>query len=139
MTHFILHSRAHPLSHFPTRNCFVKREDELSFGISGSKYRKYASLIPYLMKENVKHLVVIASPYSNNLLAALQMAAEAGLSVTPFLLKPHNLAPTGNYLYSALFLKEQNIHWFCREDWRDVNDRAEAFSKAQKEIGRAHV
>lgn len=131
--HFLLHSRAHKLNGFPHSQCFVKRDDELSFGISGSKYRKYSSLMPYLLKKGYTKLVVIAGPYSNNLLAALQMAAEHKIEVIPFLLEPHQLQIKGNYLYSRLFLDEKKIHWFKRKDWPNVNEMAKDFIKKQKD------
>ena len=43
------------LNHFPNNgvNCYVKRDDELGCGISGSKLRKYASLLPFLMNKGI--------------------------------------------------------------------------------------
>src|SRR3546814_379736 len=94
-----LASRIHKLNHFPNKDvtCYVKRDDELGCGISGSKLRKYASLIPYLIHKGIKHLIIIAGPQSNNLLAALQIARELKLELTAFLLKPRNLEIQGNF------------------------------------------
>jgi 1-aminocyclopropane-1-carboxylate deaminase/D-cysteine desulfhydrase len=113
------------------QDCFVKRDDELSFGISGCKYRKYASLMPYLKQKGIRQLLVIASAASNNLLAALQMGAEFGISVIPFLLEPHQLSLKGNYLYSNLFLQPEVIHWVPRANWGKVNELARDFISSQ--------
>ena len=53
---FPLQTRVHPLHSFKrlNSNVFVKRDDETGFGIGGSKFRKYASLIPFLKDNNLK-------------------------------------------------------------------------------------
>ncbi|MDP2365227.1 MAG: 1-aminocyclopropane-1-carboxylate deaminase, partial [Ignavibacteria bacterium] len=100
-----LSSRIHKLNHFPDDgvSCYVKRDDELGCGINGSKIRKYASLIPFLIQKKIRHLIIIAGPQSNNLLAALQVARELQLQVTAFLIKPRNLEVQGNFKLSLLF------------------------------------
>jgi len=124
-----LQSRIHHLNHFPKQHCecYVKREDELSCGISGSKIRKYSSLVPYLLKNSIAHLIIIAGPQSNNLLAALQVARELRLDLTVFLLKPKTPTIQGNFKLSLLFLDEKEIIWVERADWLQVNDLALAY------------
>ncbi|CAM3111782.1 1-aminocyclopropane-1-carboxylate deaminase [Legionella steigerwaltii] len=121
-----LSSRVHSLNHFPNHevNCYVKRDDELGCGISGSKLRKYASLFPFLIDQGIKHLIVIAGPQSNNLLAALQLAREFKLKITAFLIEPWKLELHGNYKLSRLFLDEQEIVWISRDKWASVNELA---------------
>ena len=121
-----LHSRVHPLNGFPSdhTNCYVKRDDELSVGISGSKVRKYSSIIPHLLATGVTTLVIIAGTQSNNLLAALQVAREHGFSVKAFLLKPWGITKRGNYALSRLMLKSENIQWVSREQWPTVDVQA---------------
>lgn len=121
-----LSSRIHPLNHFPADglSCYVKRDDELSCGISGTKIRKYASLIPFFIKNHMEHLIIIAGPQSNNLLSALQVARELKLSVSVFLLKPKTTAIQGNFKLSLLFLNEDELIWIPREDWHRVNNLA---------------
>ncbi len=132
-----LSSRIHKLNRFPEQEvvCYVKRDDELSCGISGSKLRKYASLIPALITKGVKHLIIIAGPQSNNLLAALQMAREFQLQVTAFLIKPRSSKIQGNFKLSRLFLEEREIVWVNREDWNQVDELAHAYVKQLKEPG----
>lgn len=127
-----LSSRVHSLNHFPKQsvNCYVKRDDELSCGISGSKLRKYASLIPYLQISDISHLIIIAGPQSNNLLAALQMAREFQLRVTAFLIKPRTLKIQGNFALSRLFLADQDIIWVERDDWNNVEKTAQDYANS---------
>ncbi|MFI4962998.1 MAG: 1-aminocyclopropane-1-carboxylate deaminase [Legionellales bacterium] len=136
-THWNLSSRVHKLNQFPNQGvaCYVKREDELSCGISGSKLRKYSSLMPALVNRGIKHLIIIAGPQSNNLLAALQMAREYQLKVTALLLKPWSDAIKGNFKFSRLFLDEEEIVWINKGDWSQVTVLAEQYNAGLKELG----
>ncbi|HAU1151438.1 TPA: pyridoxal-phosphate dependent enzyme [Legionella pneumophila] len=130
-----LSSRVHTLNHFPKQGveCYVKRDDELGCGISGTKIRKYSSLIPFLKIEGIHHLIIIAGAQSNNLLAALQVARECQLKVTAFLIKPKHLKIQGNFKLSLLFLHENEIIWINREEWHRVNEFAEQYLKGLRE------
>lgn len=124
-----LSSRVHPLNCFPKQGvcCYVKRDDELSCGISGSKLRKYSSIIPFLIEHKIKHLIIIAGPQSNNLLAALQVAREHQLKVTAFLLQPKSNIIQGNFKLSLLFLDAEEIVWVKREQWAHVEHLADEY------------
>jgi 1-aminocyclopropane-1-carboxylate deaminase len=126
-----LSSRAHQLNHFPQDDvvCYVKRDDELGCGISGTKLRKYASLMPCLLERGIQHLLIIAGTQSNNLLAALQMAREYQLQVTALLLKPKHEEVKGNFKLSSLFLKPEEIIWIERENWPEVEEIAKSYLK----------
>ncbi|KTD73107.1 hypothetical protein [Legionella tucsonensis] len=132
-----LSSRVHHLNKFPDDevSCYVKRDDELGCGISGSKLRKYASLFPFLIEQEIQHLIIIAGPQSNNLLAALQLAREFKLRVTAFLIQPWKLELRGNYKLSRLFLEEREIVWVSRDDWSKVNELADNYLLALNESG----
>ncbi|WP_058500193.1 pyridoxal-phosphate dependent enzyme [Legionella gratiana] len=132
-----LSSRVHRLNHFPEEGtvCYVKRDDELGCGISGSKLRKYASLLPFLMDQKIRHLIIIAGPQSNNLLAVLQLAREFQFKVTVFLLRPWKVELQGNYKLSRLFLEEQEIIWIDREDWPQVNELANNYLNTLNQSG----
>ncbi len=127
-----LTSRIHRLNHFPPHS-YVKRDDELSCTISGSKLRKYASLMPALLQQNIQHLIIIAGPQSNNLLAAVQLAREHEMKMTAFLIKPWREELTGNYKFTRLFLEEEDIVWIEREEWSNVETQAQAFSTGLKD------
>ena len=132
-----LTSRVHRLNQFPNEgvDCYVKRDDELGSGISGSKLRKYASLMPILLNKGIRNLIIIAGPQSNNLLAALQMAREFNLSVTAFLIKPWTSVIQGNFKLSRLFLDEKDIIWVNRDQWAQVEYMAEEYLMRIQESG----
>lgn len=132
-----LSSRVHRLNQFPQEgvNCYVKRDDELGCGISGSKLRKYATLIPFFIENGIKHVIIIAGPQSNNLLAALQLCREFRLNFSVFLIKPKSSVVQGNYKLSRLFLEDKDIIWLERDEWGLVNEKAEAFLKQLEEPG----
>lgn len=125
-------SRIHPLNAFPNKNthCYVKRDDELGCGISGSKLRKYSSLIPYLMQQGIEHLIIIAGCQSNNLLAVLQLARELQYSITVFLIEPRNDLVQGNFKLSRLFLQDEEIIWVERAQWPKVYELAQEHLKS---------
>lgn len=130
-----LSSRVHKLNHFPNEHtiCYVKRDDELGCGINGTKLRKYASLVPFLLSSGTRHLIIIAGSQSNNLLAALQVARELQLKVTLFLLKSHQNKIQGNFKLSSLFINEEEIIWLGRDDWPDVNQLAQSYAQQLEE------
>jgi len=132
-----LSSRVHKLNHFPNKgvDCYVKRDDELGCGINGSKLRKYSSLLPFWLDKGIKHLIIIAGPQSNNLLAALQIAREFNFKVTAFLIQPWKLELRGNFKLSRLFLDEQEIIWVARNEWSKVNELAQNFLNTLHEPG----
>ncbi|MBM3191175.1 MAG: pyridoxal-phosphate dependent enzyme [Chlamydiae bacterium] len=103
-------SRVHPLKGFPghsQRVWWVKREDELSFGISGSKYRKYASLIPAILKKKVSKVALVGSAYSNHIVGLLQLLNEKGLPVDVFLSENKGDKETGNRIFLKLLMGER--------------------------------
>lgn len=128
-----LQSRIHPLSNFcqSTVNAYLKRDDELSCGISGTKKRKYASLIPSLLKQNIEHVYIIGSAHSNNVLSALQCLKENNFSVSALLLKPNNALYQGNFKLTQLMLDEKEIVWVARHDWPNVNYLAHMLKEKQ--------
>ncbi len=89
-----LHSRVHPLNSLPG---WIKREDELSFGISGPKLRKLIPLIHALKKE--KGAVLYGSAYSNFILGAVQLLTENRIDYRFVLKKAHTSKIVGNLQY----------------------------------------
>lgn len=117
-----LHSRSYELPSFSaTGRCFIKRDDELSAGISGTKCRKYASIVPFLKSNHFNHVHLIGSTHSNNILAACQCLKEHQIDYRALLLKPHGNRHSGNFKLSQLFLSEEKIYWVDRQDWPAVN------------------
>ncbi|MHC4267507.1 MAG: pyridoxal-phosphate dependent enzyme [Planctomycetota bacterium] len=116
---FNLQSRIHKLRWFGRSDIWVKRDDELSFGVSGTKLRKHASIIPVLKLKGIEEVVVIGGSNSNNVLSAAQTLTENNIKITPFLLGP----PTrkeGNLKLLSLFVDDDEIHWISRDQWADI-------------------
>lgn len=135
-----LHSRSHQLNHFSQNtnvSCFIKRDDELSSGMAGSKCRKYASLFPALRDLGIKHLFLIGSKHSNHILAASQCAREYNFTITALLLKSHHISNDGNFKLSRLLIGEENIIWIERDAWSSVEEIAKAL--VQKQIEKSFV
>ena len=115
-------SRIHRL-HFktvPDQQIFVKREDELGFGISGAKLRKYQSLIPYLKQQNARSALVVGGAYSNNVLSLCQVLIEN--TIQPFLFLKGKGPPClqGNFLLTRLFVPADHICWIEPRQWEQV-------------------
>lgn len=90
-------SRIHKLNSF-SPHTLIKREDELSFSISGSKIRKFLSLIPYLKNQEFKKVGVIGSCFSNHVLGISQKLIEQNIPFQLYLKKPHvNHSISSNY------------------------------------------
>ena len=116
---FNLQSRIHRLQWFGRSDIWVKRDDELSFGVSGTKLRKHASIIPALKLKGIKEVVVIGGANSNNVLSAAQTLTENGIKITPFLLGPPS-HKQGNSKLLSLFVDDDEIHWISRDKWADI-------------------
>jgi len=122
-----VHSRVHPLKTF--QNSYVKREDELGFGIAGSKIRKYRTLIPYFIQNGIDQVVVIGGANSNHVLSVTQLLIENGI-------KPHlflrgnsqelfgTKKPLGNLFFLQFFIEPDMIHWVSRQDWPNCREIA---------------
>ncbi len=129
MTSYIPHSRTHALKtfNFPLTKSLVKRDDELGFGISGSKWRKYTSLIPYLISNNYQEAVVIGSAYSNHVLGITQLLIENRIKPTLFLLGSPTIKRQGNLLLTSLLVPESQVHWISRKNWPNVEALAQSY------------
>lgn len=126
-----MHSRIHPLRsfHFPSIKCYVKRDDELGFGISGSKIRKYRTLIPFLVLKSIQEVAVIGSAYSNHVFSFIQLLIENGLKPTLFLRGDPHSPLQGNALLTTLFIPSECIHWLSKENWKNVESLANEYAK----------
>lgn len=116
-------SRVHPLRTF--QNAYVKREDELGFGIAGSKIRKYRTLIPYFVQNEIKEVVIIGGANSNHVLSITQLLIENGIKPLLFLRgEPESLNKLGNLFFLQFFIKPDMIHWVSRQDWPNCKEIA---------------
>lgn len=127
-------SRVHMLKHFKVADgiCFVKRDDELGFGITGSKIRKYRSLIPALIEKEIQTVIAIGSAYSNNILGIVQLLIENGIEPVLFLKESHTKPPKGNGLFIELFVPPESIHWIKSKEWMHVEQLANQYAQKQE-------
>ena len=121
-----IHSRVHPLRTFSTERTrlFVKREDELGFGISGCKFRKYRTLLPYIRAKGCKEVVLIGGAYSNHIFSLAQLLIENGIRPILLLKGPKPLKNVGNFLFLQMLLPPNSFHWIPKEEWGDVHKKA---------------
>lgn len=122
------HSRIHPLQFIakPNSVVYIKREDELGFGISGTKLRKYTSLMNHAKQLDIRHAVLIGGAYSNNIVGLTQLLIEN--NITPHLLLRGDHPPVcqGNFLLTSLLVPTSQIEWVPRAAWHQVTSRAQA-------------
>src|SRR5574337_858884 len=131
---FCLQSRIHRLRWFGRSDIWVKRDDELSFGVSGNKLRKHASIIPSLKQQRIEEVVVIGGAHSNNVLSAAQTLTENNIKITPFLLGPPS-RKLGNAKLLSLFVDDSEIHWISRSQWMNCADLANAYAEERNARG----
>ncbi len=131
---FRLQSRIHRLRWFGRSDIWVKRDDELGFGVSGTKLRKHASIIPFLKQQGIEEVVVIGGANSNNVLSAAQTLTENNIKIIPFLLGPPS-RKLGNAKLLSLFVDDSEIHWFSRSQWANCEGFANAYAKERTSRG----
>jgi 1-aminocyclopropane-1-carboxylate deaminase len=122
-----LHSRIHSLQSIGNSNnlCFIKRDDELSCTVSGSKLRKYASLIKALQDQKVKQAIVIGSSHSNHVLGFSQLLIENRIKPILFLKNSHDLAIKGNFFLIQLLVPKKDIYFFTNKEWQSIEQIAQ--------------
>ena len=132
---FRLGSRVHALHSYLSpitgRHIFIKRDDELSSNICGSKYRKFASLIPFLIKSKYDEIIAIGGSNSANIAGLLQLCAENQIPLKLFMLKSHTLHPKGNELLINLLKDNCTTIEIERGNWQNVNALAEEYVISQ--------
>jgi len=134
---FALHSRIHLLNDNQGIDRFyIKRDDELSSGITGTKYRKYASLIPFLLENKFDEVVIIGSAQSNNVIAALQLLNENQIKARPFLLESNETELKGNLLWMNLLHDMNEVTWISRNEWKNVDNIAQKYKEDQNKSGK---
>lgn len=127
-----LASRVHLINGGPGRETLVKRDDELGgFPASGTKIRKYASLIPALRSQGVRNVALVGSPSSNNIVALSAALIQHGMRPIPCF-KQSALRPTPavNARLTALLVPPE--HWHIMHD--EQNLQAELEAKLQESV-----
>ncbi|MDR4498698.1 MAG: hypothetical protein MRK02_12390 [Candidatus Scalindua sp.] len=131
---FNLQSRIHRLRWFGRSDIWVKRDDELGFGVSGTKLRKHASIIPYLKQKEIEEVIVIGGANSNNILSAAQTLTENRIRMTPFLLGPPH-QKLGNAKLLSLFVDDSEIHWIPRSEWPNCKNLVNHYREEREARG----
>ena len=121
---FLGRSRIHKLSLFSNneQHVYIKREDETGFLVAGTKRRKYASLLPWLKKEGIKHVALIGGEHSNHLPAFVQLCRENNIGFTLFVKKAHQQAYRGNRFLLHLLTYEDEFVRIAPTDWHRVEE-----------------
>lgn len=126
---YLRRTRLQKLRHFGT-DWYVFRDDELSFSISGSKVRKYSTLIPYLIEMNRRNIVLIGGRSSNNICGLAQLLIESGLIPHVFMPETSRSFEQGNTLLSSLLIPEERWHAIPRNEWNRVEEYAAEYSNS---------
>ncbi len=119
---FCLESRSHLLrgSFFKQHSVSIKRDDQLSFSVSGSKLRKYASLLPQIQ---TSHVTLIGSAFSNHLVSLIPLLLEKGVDYSIFLLETKSKVQGNFYLLKELSINHELI-FVPRSSWHQVEQLA---------------
>ncbi len=121
-------TRIHKLpSSNKTNTLYIKREDELSSGISGSKLRKYASVIRHLIENNIEEVALIGGPNSNHLVGLLQILKEHDIHAWLFIREAGDSTKQGNALFLDMLAPESSITIIPREQWTEATRIAQSF------------
>lgn len=133
---YSLTSRVHSLPSFNLLGleCYIKRDDELSCAIAGSKIRKYSSIIPSLIQQKIEEAVIIGGANSNHVLGICQLLIETRIKPTLFLCKSHQKELKGNARLIQLLIPDESIYWIERSQWAEVESIAKAY--VENQIGR---
>ena len=121
-------SRVHPIGHLGG-GIFAKREDESGFGTSGTKRRKFASLIPFLIKNKIELSLLVGGAHSNHILSLIQLMREYQLPFKLFLKTNKQLNIQGNAFLIRLLEEEKEINFISGNDWPQVVEITNAFGQ----------
>lgn len=117
---FVLHSRSHELSNFgSTSSWFVKRDDELSFGVCGCKYRKYSSLLHHIKSQGIQKVALVGSAFSNHIVGLLQLLHEKKIDYHLYLRKPRDEDLQGNHLLIQMLSCKEKRTYLDETAWKN--------------------
>ncbi|MGE0173469.1 MAG: pyridoxal-phosphate dependent enzyme [Oligoflexales bacterium] len=120
---FVLHSRCHRVRSMQAET-WVKRDDELSLGASGYKYRKLASLAPYLFSREFKHVALVGSGLSNFVVSASQLFLELGIQPTLFVREQHGNVEHPQANLRDLLIPPKHVVVVARDRWTNIEQLA---------------
>ncbi|MCS6905915.1 MAG: hypothetical protein RML72_01760 [Bacteroidia bacterium] len=139
--HFQLHSRVTRLGNIHRINAdlYLKRDDELGVLGGGTKLRKYASLLPWLKKNQFNCCILIGGAYSNHLTAFVPLLIEEQIEPIVLLRGEPELKMKGNFLLLQTFLDRINIRFINRKDWKNIDAIAHQEWFTQKQKGKKAI
>ncbi len=130
------HSRVHLLPSMAESGVYIKREDELSSGVSGAKLRKYASLIPFLKSHSIEEVALIGGSNSNNLVGLLQHLKEAAIRPWLFIREAADSEKQGNALFLDMLAPPQSCQFIPRAQWDHVESISNRFLESRQKKGK---
>ena len=107
---------------FEGKQIGIKRDDELSCGVSGSKYRKFSSIIPYIKSREFSHIVTEGSEFSNNIAGMCQLFNEYQIKYTLILKKGYSDQAVNKKLIKLLADENSKIT-LERKDWKNRREK----------------
>lgn len=129
-------SRVHPT---PTlgEDVWVKRDDELSFGISGSKLRKFCSLIHYLKDGAYDYAFLTGGVYSNHLPGIVQVLNEQKMKFQIWLRKDQKSREAiANFALLQLLTEPSCFRWLDQSEWENMSSLMQKESVHLRSLGR---
>ncbi|MBK1877018.1 hypothetical protein [Pelagicoccus mobilis] len=118
-------TRSYVLCKSQESEIWIKREDELSAGVAGSKLRKYSSLVPYFKEKGIKVVGLIGGPNSNNLVGLSQLLKENDIQPIAFIREAADKTLRGNSLLLDMLLSEKEKISISRDAWDSASSIAE--------------
>ena len=94
--------------------------------ITGSKLRKYNTLIPYLIEKKFTQVLIAATAHSNHLLAISQLVKQHSINATYLIKGQANREKIGNSLLSSLIINYEQVHWLSQTDWQNIEKYIES-------------
>ncbi|MEM6268604.1 MAG: pyridoxal-phosphate dependent enzyme [Bacteroidota bacterium] len=112
-------TRIHPINLLPQHpaHLWLKREDEAGYAVAGGKLRKFASLLPYLQREQFDAVLLVGGASANHTVAALQLLRASGIEPITFT-RALPRSNAGNHLLFRLLTAGKDVRTFADETAR---------------------
>ena len=102
-------SRIHRANLIDGAAFYVKRDDELGFGIGGSKVRKFSSILQHILKNDFDRVILEGSLQSNNALGLAPLLSSYQIPFTLACPKPQSSA-VGNRIWIEQLYDPDWVH-----------------------------
>ena len=132
---FWLSSRIHPLKAWPGK-VFLKREDELSASISGSKWRKINGLASVWTRQGADTLLAWGGSRSQHLLGLAQIGRELALDLRLLVKQGSPRQVHGPDLLWPLLIDPKFVKTLSRLEWLEVEQHVRSWQGSLLAEGR---